>query len=73
MSKGFDGKPIVTDFSLTVQRGDRVAFVGPNGVGKTTLIKMLMGEVAPDAGTVTLGTNLLPAVFDQSRAQLDRR
>ncbi|MCW8843505.1 MAG: ATP-binding cassette domain-containing protein [Rhodobacteraceae bacterium] len=71
LSKGFDGKPIVTDFSLTVQRGDRVAFVGPNGVGKTTLIKMLMGEVAPDAGTVTLGTNLLPAVFDQSRAQLD--
>ncbi|MBR9844140.1 MAG: ATP-binding cassette domain-containing protein [Rhodobacteraceae bacterium] len=71
LAKGYDGKPIVTDFSITVQRGDRVAFVGPNGVGKTTLIKMLMGEVAPDSGTVTLGTNLLPAVFDQSRAQLD--
>ncbi len=71
LSKGFEDKRIVTDFSLTVQRGDRVAFVGPNGVGKTTLIKMLMGEVVPDAGMVTLGTNLLPAVFDQSRSQLD--
>lgn len=71
LSKGFEAKAIVSDFSLTVQRGDRVAFVGPNGVGKTTLIKMLMGELEPDAGTVTLGTNLLPAVFDQARAKLD--
>ncbi len=71
LSKSYDGKSIVREFSLTVQRGDRVAFVGPNGVGKTTLIKMLMGDVEPDAGTVTLGTNLLPAVFDQARAKLD--
>jgi len=71
LSKAYDGKSIVRDFSLTVQRGDRVAFVGPNGVGKTTLIKMLMGDVEPDAGAVTLGTNLLPAVFDQARAKLD--
>ncbi|KPA22862.1 ABC transporter ATP-binding protein uup [Shimia sp. SK013] len=69
--KAFDGNPIVQNFSLTIQRGDRVAFVGPNGVGKTTLIKMLMGDETPDAGTVVLGTNLLPAVFDQARAQLD--
>jgi len=69
--KAYDGKSIVRDFSLTVQRGDRVAFVGPNGVGKTTLIKMLMGDVEPDAGSVTLGTNLLSAVFDQARAKLD--
>jgi len=71
LSKSYDGKNIVQDFSLTVQRGDRVAFVGPNGVGKTTLIKMLMGEVAPDEGSVTLGTNLLSAVFDQARVKLD--
>ncbi|SFM13363.1 ABC-F family ATP-binding cassette domain-containing protein [Shimia aestuarii] len=71
LSKAYDGKDIVRNFSITVQRGDRVAFVGPNGVGKTTLIKMLMGEVEPDAGTVTLGTNLLPAVFDQARSKLD--
>jgi ATP-binding cassette subfamily F protein uup len=71
LSKTYDGKSIVQDFSLTVQRGDRVAFVGPNGVGKTTLIKMLMGEVEPDTGSVVLGTNLLPAVFDQARSKLD--
>jgi ATP-binding cassette subfamily F protein uup len=71
LMKAFGAKPIVTDFSLRVLRGDRVAFVGPNGVGKTTLLRMLTGEVAPDAGTVKLGTNLEIAVFDQSRAQLD--
>ena len=71
LNKAYDGNDIVRNFSITVQRGDRVAFVGPNGVGKTTLIKMLMGEVQPDAGTVTLGTNLLPAVFDQARSKLD--
>ncbi len=71
LSKSFGDTPIIRDFSLTVQRGDRVAFVGPNGVGKTTLIRILMGEIAPDAGSVKLGTNLVPAVFDQTRAQLD--
>ena len=71
LSKSFDGKPIVKNFDLTVQRGDRIAFVGPNGVGKTTLIKMLLGQVEPDAGTVKLGTNLDIAVFDQTRAALN--
>ncbi|MGY9047155.1 MAG: ABC-F family ATP-binding cassette domain-containing protein [Rhodobacterales bacterium] len=71
VSKAFGETRIVDDFTLTVQRGDRVAFVGPNGVGKTSLIRMLMGEIAPDSGTVTLGTNLQAAVFDQTRAQLD--
>ena len=71
LAKGFGDKRIVTKFDLLVNRGDRVAFVGPNGVGKTTLIKMLMGEVAPDEGEVKLGTNLVPAIFDQSRAALD--
>ncbi|WP_377504856.1 ABC-F family ATP-binding cassette domain-containing protein [Octadecabacter sp. R77987] len=71
LSKTFDGKPIVKDFDITVQRGDRVAFVGPNGVGKTTLIKMLLGQVEPDEGSVKHGTNLEIAVFDQARAQLD--
>ena len=71
ISKAYDGKVILRDFSIKIQRGDRVAFVGPNGVGKTTLLRMLMGQEAPDSGTISLGTNLLPAVFDQARAQLD--
>ncbi|WP_254441627.1 ABC-F family ATP-binding cassette domain-containing protein [Ruegeria sp. HKCCA0370] len=71
LAKGFGDKQIVRNFDLLVQRGDRVAFVGPNGVGKTTLLKMLLGQVAPDEGSVSLGTNLEVAVFDQTRAQLD--
>ncbi|MFS4438992.1 ABC-F family ATP-binding cassette domain-containing protein [Paracoccaceae bacterium GXU_MW_L88] len=70
ISKDFGGKPIVKDFDLRIMRGDRVALIGPNGVGKTTLLKMLTGELAPDAGHIRLGTNLVPAVFDQTRAQL---
>ncbi|MEO1687327.1 MAG: ATP-binding cassette domain-containing protein, partial [Pseudomonadota bacterium] len=71
VSKRFGDREICRDLSLRVMRGDRVAFVGPNGIGKTTLIKLLMGEIAPDEGRVTLGTNLVPAVFDQARAALD--
>jgi len=71
LKKAFEDKTIVRGFDITVQRGDRVAFVGPNGVGKTTLIKMLLGETAPDEGTVKHGTNLEIAVFDQARAQLN--
>ncbi len=71
LEKTYGNQRIVKGFDLRVLRGDRVAFVGPNGVGKTTLLKMLLGEVAPDSGTVTLGTNLEIAVFDQTRAQLD--
>ena len=71
LSKAFGATGIVKDFSLRIQRGERVALVGPNGVGKTTLLKMLIGEVAPDSGHVRLGANLDVAVFDQTRAQLD--
>ena len=71
ISKDFADKTICKSLDLRIIRGDRVAFVGPNGVGKTTLLKMLTGEVAPDSGTVTLGTNLELAVFDQTRAALD--
>jgi len=70
ISKRYDDKLILSEFSIKILRGDRVAFVGPNGAGKTTLLKMLMGEVPPDTGRVTHGTNLMPAVFDQARAQL---
>ncbi|WP_136644604.1 ABC-F family ATP-binding cassette domain-containing protein [Tabrizicola sp. YIM 78059] len=71
ISKAYGDKVIIRNFSLRVLRGDRVAFVGPNGVGKTTLLKLLTGEIQPDSGTVTLGTNLQIAVFDQTRARLD--
>ncbi|WP_323783033.1 ABC-F family ATP-binding cassette domain-containing protein [Thalassovita sp.] len=71
ISKAYGDKVIVQDFSIKILRGDRVAFVGPNGVGKTTVLKMLLGQETPDQGSVSLGTNLLPAVFDQARAQLD--
>ncbi len=71
LAKQFGDKNIVRNFDLLVQRGDRVAFVGPNGVGKTTLLKMLLGQETPDEGSVSLGTNLEIAVFDQARAQLD--
>ncbi len=71
ISKSYDGKLILSPFDLRVQRGDRIALVGPNGVGKTTLLKMLTGEVEPDSGTVQMGTNLDLAVFDQNRARLE--
>lgn len=70
LAKSYENKTIIRDFSIKIGRGDRVAFVGPNGVGKTTLLKMLTGELAPDAGTIKLGTKLDMAVFDQSRSNL---
>ncbi|MEL7100894.1 MAG: ATP-binding cassette domain-containing protein, partial [Pseudomonadota bacterium] len=71
ISKSYGDKVIFRPFDLRVQRGDRIAFVGPNGVGKTTLLKTLIGQEPPDTGSVTLGTGLEVAVFDQTRAQLD--
>jgi len=71
ISKAFGDQVILRDFSIKILRGDRVGFVGPNGVGKTTLLKILMGEETPDSGQVSHGTKLEPAIFDQSRAQLD--
>ena len=71
ISKGYGDNLILRPFDLTIMRGDRVALVGPNGVGKTTLIRVLIGAEAPDTGTVTQGTNLQIAWFDQNRTQLD--
>lgn len=71
VTKAYGDKVILSPFDLTVQRGDRIALVGPNGVGKTTLLNMLIGREQPDSGTIKIGTNLEIALFDQARAQLD--
>jgi ATP-binding cassette subfamily F protein uup len=71
MSQGFDNKTIVRDFSTLVMRGDRIGLVGPNGVGKTTLLKILFGEIALNDGQVKQGVNLEVAYFDQYRSILD--
>jgi ABC transport system ATP-binding/permease protein len=71
VSKAYGEKPIVKDFSVRVLRGDRLGLVGPNGVGKTTLVNLLTGALAPDSGAIRLGANLAMASLDQSRASLD--
>ncbi len=71
ITKSFGATPIVRDFSIRIQRGDRIGLVGPNGAGKTTLLKLLTGELAPDEGKITLGVNLQMATLDQRREQLD--
>ena len=64
-------KRILQDFSIRIQRGDRVGLIGPNGAGKSTLLKILTGQMAPDSGTLRLGTNLEPLYIDQNRNDLD--
>jgi ATP-binding cassette subfamily F protein uup len=71
VSKSFDGRAVVKDFSCRILRGDKVGLVGPNGAGKTTLLKLILGEIEPDAGHVRRGTKLSVAYYDQFRAQLD--
>ena len=71
ITKRWDAKTIVEDFSTRIFRKDRIGLIGPNGAGKTTLLKMLIGELEPDSGTVKLGANLMPVVIDQRRAALD--
>ncbi len=66
-----DSEPLIDSFSTTIMRGDRVGILGNNGVGKTTLLRLLLGELAPNAGTVKLGTNLEIGYFDQLREKLD--
>ena len=70
-AKAYGARTIVDDLSLRVMRGDRLGIVGANGAGKTTLINLLTGQLAPDSGTVALGTNLKMMLLDQARAVLE--
>jgi ATP-binding cassette subfamily F protein uup len=71
VTHSFGAAPILRDFSARIMRRDRIGIIGPNGCGKTTLIKLLVGELEPASGQIKRGTNLLPAYFDQQREQLN--
>jgi ABC transport system ATP-binding/permease protein len=67
----FGAAPVIEDFSARIMRGDRIGIVGPNGCGKTTLIRLLVGDLEPTQGSIYRGTSLKPAYFDQQRDALD--
>ncbi|WP_028534270.1 ATP-binding cassette domain-containing protein [Paludibacterium yongneupense] len=71
VKKAYDGRVLVRDFTTRILRGDKIGLIGPNGIGKTTLLKLILGEIQPDSGTVHLGSKLQIAYFDQFREQLD--
>jgi ATP-binding cassette subfamily F protein uup len=71
VSKSYGERTIIRDFSLRIQRGDRIGLVGPNGAGKTTLLKLLTGEIAPDSGKVTRARTLSGIVIDQQRKLME--
>lgn len=71
ISHSFGDKEVIRNYSTTILRGDRIGLIGPNGVGKTTLLRIILGLLEPKEGTVKLGTNLNIAYFDQMREQLD--
>ncbi|GEM76964.1 ABC transporter ATP-binding protein [Vibrio sagamiensis] len=71
VSFSFEGKPIVSDFSFNIMRGDRIALIGPNGCGKSTVLKLLLGQLEAQQGRLHCGTKLEVAYFDQYREMLD--
>jgi ABC transport system ATP-binding/permease protein len=73
ISYAYDGITYIDDFSADIMRGDKIGLIGPNGVGKTTLLKILLQKLTPQSGTVRHGTQLEVAYFDQLRAQLDEQ
>jgi ABC transport system ATP-binding/permease protein len=71
VSKAFGGVAVVRDYTQRILRGDRIGLIGPNGSGKTTVLKLLVGELEPDTGTITRGARVQIGYFDQQREQLD--
>jgi len=71
LSYGYDDRPLIRDFDALIARGDKIGIIGPNGCGKTTLVRLLLGELTPQTGAVRQGTQLAIICFDQLRQQLD--
>lgn len=71
ISQQYHEQQVIKDFSIRIMRGDRIGLIGPNGIGKSTLLNILLGKITPQQGTVTQGTKLEIAYFDQLRAALD--
>ena len=71
VSHGYNQHLLIRDFSIKVIRGDRIGIIGPNGIGKTTLLRLLLGEIRPQKGQIRQGAHLQPAYFDQLRGQLN--
>lgn len=71
VSKAYGDKVLIKNFSTRILRGDKIGLLGPNGIGKTTLLKLILGDIEPDSGKITRGTKINVAYFDQMREQLD--
>ncbi|MBP6985411.1 MAG: ATP-binding cassette domain-containing protein [Alphaproteobacteria bacterium] len=71
ISKSYDGRVLIKNFTTRIVRGDRIGIIGPNGTGKTTLLKMLIGDLKPDTGSVKVSKRLMPIYLDQNRTKLD--
>jgi ATP-binding cassette subfamily F protein uup len=71
ISKSYDDRCLIKDFSTRIVRGDRIGIIGPNGTGKTTLLKILIGDLKPDTGSVKISKRLMPIYLDQNRTKLD--
>ncbi|MFN7930477.1 MAG: ATP-binding cassette domain-containing protein [Blastocatellia bacterium] len=71
ITKAYDGKPLLRDFSYTLKRGEQMGIIGPNGAGKTTLLEIIAGRVTPDSGEVVIGETVALGYYDQESRALN--